>query len=51
MQNLKNSEKKQNGPILNRMAWMMAPGKLELIESPLPELAGDEVQSLGHLRK
>jgi threonine dehydrogenase-like Zn-dependent dehydrogenase len=43
MQNLKNSEKKQNGPILNRMAWMMAPGKLELIESPLPELAVDEV--------
>ena len=43
MVNLKNSEVKQNGKILNRMAWMMAPGKLELIESPLPELASDEV--------
>ncbi len=43
MANLKRSEVNQNGKILNRMAWMMAPGKLELIESPLPELAADEV--------
>ena len=38
-----NSEVKKNGKILNRMAWMMAPGKLELIESPVPDLAADEV--------
>ena len=38
-----NSELNLNSKILNRMAWMMAPGKLELIESPIPELASDEV--------
>lgn len=27
----------------NRMAWMVAPGKLQLVESTMPELASDEV--------
>lgn len=43
MMNLKNSDVKPNGKNLNRMAWIMAPGKLELIENPIPELAADEV--------
>jgi 2-desacetyl-2-hydroxyethyl bacteriochlorophyllide A dehydrogenase len=43
MSDQKNSKNKQNNPVMNRMAWMMAPGKLELIESPLPLLADDEV--------